>query len=220
MDSVTEGRPSAFLFDIGPKHPPKAVLFDIGNVIVRWDPRTLYSKIFPDPAERDRFLAEVCTMAWHGETDRGMAFADNIAQLAQQHPQHAGAIAAWWDRWPEMFSGVIPETEAAIEALHERGVPLYALTNMSEEAWPGVRAMSPVFARFRDVVVSGAEKTFKPEPRLYEIACSRSGLAPSDMLFIDDSLANIEAAEALGFHAHHFTDPAALRPALERHGLL
>jgi len=220
MDSVKEGRPSAVLFDLSDKPPPKAVLFDIGNVIVRWDPRTLYSKIFPDPAERDRFLAEVCTMAWHGETDRGMPFADNIALLSKQYPEHAEAIAAWWARWPEMFSGAITETEAVIEALYAKGVPLYGLSNMSEEAWPGVRAMSPCFARLRDVVISGAEKTIKPEARIYEIACARAGLAPSDFVFIDDSLPNIRAAEALGFHGHHFTDPAALRPALERHGLL
>jgi 2-haloacid dehalogenase/putative hydrolase of the HAD superfamily len=217
---VIEGRPSAVLFDGGPKDPPKAVLFDIGNVIVRWDPRTLYSKIFPDPAERDRFLAEVCTMAWHGEADRGTPFAENIAALSAQHPEHAEAIAAWWGRWPEMFSGVIEETVEAIEALHARGVPLYALTNMSEEAWPGVRAMSPVFDRFRDVVVSGAERTIKPEPRIYEIACERAGLRPSDFLFVDDSRPNVEAAERLGFFGHHFTDPKALHPALERFGLL
>jgi len=207
MDGVTKGRPSA-------------VLFDIGNVIVRWDPRTLYSKIFPDPAVRDRFLAEVCTMAWHCQADRGVSFADNIAALSARHPEHAEAIAAWWGRWPEMFSGVFTETVEAIEALHANGVPLYALTNMSEEAWPGVRAMSPCFDRFLDVVVSGAERVIKPEARIYEIACERAGLKPADFLFIDDSLPNIHAAEALGFHGLHFTDPAALRPALERHGLL
>jgi 2-haloacid dehalogenase/putative hydrolase of the HAD superfamily len=204
---VTEGR-------------PRAVLFDIGNVVVRWDPRTLYSKIFPDPADRDRFLAEVCTMAWHGEADRGVPFAENIRRLSARHPEHAEAIAAWWGRWPEMFSGAIPETETAIEALHARGVPMYGLSNMSEEAWPGVRAMSPAFARFRDTVISGAEGVIKPEPRIYEIACERAGLRPPDFLFVDDSLPNVEAARALGFHGHHFTDPAALAPDLERHGLL
>ncbi len=199
---------------------PKAVLFDVGNVVVRWDPRTLYSKIFRDAAERDRFLAEVCTMAWHGETDRGLSFGDNIARLTAQHPQHAEAIAAWWARWPEMFSGPIPETEAAIEALHARGVPMYGLTNMSTEAWPGVQAMSPVFARFTDTVVSAAEGAIKPETRIYEIVLERSGLKPQDFLFVDDNRPNIDAADALGFHTLHFTDPAALHPTLERHGLL
>ena len=199
---------------------PSAVLWDIGNVVVRWDPRTLYSKIFPDSAERDRFLAEVCTMAWHAETDRGVAFADNVARLQARHPEHAANIAAWRERWWEMFSGVIEETEAAIEALAAKGVPQFGLTNMSAEVWPGVRAMTPAFERLADVVVSGTELCIKPEPRIFEIACERSGYSPEQMLFVDDSAANIAAAERLGFVVHRFEDPAALRPALERHGLL
>ncbi len=220
MSSVTEGRPGAVLFDMGAQGSPKAVLFDVGNVVVRWDPRTLYSKIFPDPAERDRFLAEVCTMPWHVQHDAGVSWNETIPALIAQHPEHAEAIAAWRDRWAEMFSGAIPETEAAIEALHARGVPLYGLTNMSVEAWPGVRAMSPVFGRFRDTVVSGAEGLIKPDARIFKLACDRAGLQPSDLLFVDDTIWNIEAARALGFHVHHFTDPAALRPDLMRHGLL
>ena len=199
---------------------PSAVLFDVGNVIVRWDPRTLYAKIFPDPAERERFLAEVCSMSWHLEHDRGAAMADTIPVLAQQHPHHAEAIAAWLDRHPEMFSGAIPETEAVIEDLHARGVPLYALTNMPRDFWAHTRSLSPVFGRFLDTVVSSDEGLVKPDPRIFEIACARSGLAPSQMLFIDDSRANIEAAAALGFHTHLFHDPAALRPAIVANGLL
>ena len=203
-----------------PKGRPTAVLFDIGNVIVRWDPRTLYAKIFPDPADLDRFLGEVATMAWHAETDRGMSFADNIALLSARHPEHARHIEAWWARWDEMFSGVIPETESVIEDLAARGVVMHGLTNMSVEAWPGVRAMSPAFARLHTVIVSGEEGLIKPDPAIYALTCQRVGLAPDEMLFIDDSRPNIDAAAALGFHTHHFTDPAALRPALERHGLL
>ena len=196
------------------------VLWDVGNVIVRWDPRTLYTKIFPDPHERDRFLAEVCTMAWHGEHDRGRPMDEGVALLIAEHPEHAESIAAWRDRWWEMFSGVIPETEAAIEALHARGVPQFGLTNMSLETWDGTRAMSPAFGRFKDVVVSAQERCVKPERRIYEIALERTGMAAQELLFVDDSLANIMAASALGFVVHHFTEPAALRPALKAHGLL
>jgi FMN phosphatase YigB (HAD superfamily) len=198
----------------------RGVLWDVGNVIVRWDPRTLYAKIFPNPDERDRFLAEVCTMAWHGEHDRGRTFDQGVAELTVLHPHHAQAIAAWRDRWWEMFSGAIPETEAAIEALHVRGVPQFGLTNMSLETWDGTRAMSPAFERLADVVVSAAESCIKPQPRIFEIASQRAGLAADELLFIDDSQANIAAAQALGFAVHHFTEPAALRPALEAHGLL
>ena len=198
----------------------EGVLWDVGNVIVRWDPRTLYSKIFPDPAERDRFLAEVCTMAWHGEHDRGRPFAEGIAALSAQHPQHADAIGAWKARWDEMFSGTIAETEAVIEELHARSVPQFGLSNMSLEVWDDVRAMSPCFDCLQDIVLSAAERCIKPEPRIYEIACQRSGLAPGQLIFVDDNLANIEAARSLGFAVHHFADPAALRPALKAHGLL
>jgi 2-haloacid dehalogenase/putative hydrolase of the HAD superfamily len=199
---------------------PAAVLWDIGNVVVRWDPRLLYTKIFPDPIECDRFLGEVCTLAWHADTDRGVTFAENTAKLAALHPHHAESINAWHGRWWEMFDGVIAETEAAILALAEQGVPQFGLTNMSAEVWPGVRAMTPAFEHFIDVVVSGTERVIKPEPRIFEIACERAGLRPQEMLFVDDSAANIAAAEALGFVVHRFDDPAALRPALERHGLL
>jgi 2-haloacid dehalogenase/putative hydrolase of the HAD superfamily len=199
---------------------PKAVVWDFGNVIVRWNPRTLYEKIFQEPAEVDRFLTHVCTMDWHMATDRGVPFAENVAALARKHPEHAPAIRAWHERWWEMFSGAISETEAAIEALHARGVPQYGLSNISTETLDGAYAMSPAFARLKDAIISGREGVVKPDPAIYRLACERFGHAPQDMLFIDDSAANIEAARALGFHVHHFVDPADLRPTLERHGLL
>jgi 2-haloacid dehalogenase/putative hydrolase of the HAD superfamily len=203
-----------------PARPPRALLWDVGNVIVRWNPRTLYAKIFKEPADLDRFLSHVGTLDWHAATDRGVTFADNIAALSAQHPHHAEPIAAWWERWDEMFSGTISETESVIEALAARGVPQFGLTNMSVETWPGVKAMSPAFRHFRDTIVSAEERVIKPEPRIYQIVLERTGLEPSDLLFVDDSAANIAAADALGFHTHHFIDPAALRPAMERHGLL
>jgi 2-haloacid dehalogenase/putative hydrolase of the HAD superfamily len=198
----------------------RGVLWDVGNVIVRWDPRTLYSKIFPDLAERDRFLSEVCTLDWHGHHDRGRSMDEGVALLTARHPQHAPAIAAWRDRWWEMFSGTIAETEQVIEDLHGAGVPQFGLTNMSLETWDGTRAMSRSIERFADVVVSAAERCIKPEPRIFEIACERSGMAPQELLFIDDSAANIAAAAALGFDVHRFEEPAALRPAIAARGLL
>ena len=200
--------------------PPRALLWDFGNVIVRWNPRTLYQKIFPDPVECDRFLTHVCTMAWHAPTDCGVAFADNCAALAARHPEHEDAIWAWHRRWSEMFSGPIPETEAAIEALHARGLPQYGLSNISHETLHSTLAMSPAFGRLAGVVASGVEGMMKPDPAIYRLTCERFGLAPADILFVDDSARNIEAAAGLGFDVHHFTDPAALAPALEQRGLL
>ena len=199
---------------------PNAVLWDFGNVIVRWNPRTLYEKIFPDPVECDRFLTQVCTLAWHTPTDCGVTFAENCAALAARHPHHEAEIWAWHRRWDEMFSGAIAETEAAMEALHARGVPQYGLSNISHETLHSTLAMSPAFGRLAGYVASGVERVMKPDPAIYRLCCARFGLAPSDMLFVDDSARNIEAARNLGFDVHHFTDPAALRPALEARGLL
>ena len=201
-------------------HRPAAVLFDVGNVIVRWDPRRLYRKLFSDEAQLDAFLAQVCTMAWHTEHDRGVSFADGAAALIARHPQHEAAIRAWRGRWDEMFDGAIAETEDVLRALHARGTPIHGLTNMSPEVWPGVQAMSDVFALFDQVVVSGDEGMVKPDPAIFHLACTRTGLAPRDLLFVDDNADNIAAARALGFPTVWFQDPAALRPAMERHGLL
>jgi HAD superfamily hydrolase (TIGR01509 family) len=203
-----------------PATPPTAVLFDVGNVIVRWDPRNLYAKLIADPAALDHFLAEVCPLSWHAETDRGKTFAANIAERATLHPEYTDLIHAWWDRWDEMCTGPIPETVAVMHDLHARGVPMHGLTNMSTESWPGIQALSPAFRYLRTVVVSGEEGVIKPDPAIYALVLARTGLNPADLLFVDDSAANIEAAARLGFHVHHFTDPAAFRPQLVQLGLL
>jgi 2-haloacid dehalogenase/putative hydrolase of the HAD superfamily len=199
---------------------PTAVLFDVGNVIVRWDPRRLYSKIFPDPAERDRFLAEVCTMPWHTEHDRGVTMAENARGLIARYPEHEEAILAWDRRWDEMFSGVIEETVQVIEDLHAQGVGLYGLTNMPAEKAEAIFAMTPAFKLFDDIIISAVERVVKPEARAFEIACERSGRRAEEMVFVDDSAVNIEAAAALGFDAILFHDPRALRPQLAARGLL
>jgi FMN phosphatase YigB (HAD superfamily) len=205
----------------GPPSPKiGAVIWDVGNVIVRWNPRTLYSQIFADPAECDRFLRDVCTMEWHGPTDCGVTFADNCAAHSARHPEHEAAIWAWKNRWWEMFSGPIAETEAAIGDLHTRGVTQIALSNMSHETETGTFAMSPAFGLLDGRIISGVEGVMRPDAAIFELACARHGFAPKDALFVDDSARNIEAAWALGFHVHHFTDPSALRPALEAAGLL
>jgi HAD superfamily hydrolase (TIGR01509 family) len=198
----------------------RGVVFDVGNVIVRWDPRTLYAKIFPDAAERDWFLANVCTMPWHMRHDDGVSFADNRAPLIAQYPQYEAAIVAWEARWWEMFSGPIPQTVEAIEALHSRGVKLLGLTNMPSSMAAGTFAMSPAFARLDHIVVSGDIGLSKPDPAIFAHTAQKAGLAPAELLFIDDSAGHIAAAKACGFDVHHFVDPATLHPALAARGLL
>jgi 2-haloacid dehalogenase/putative hydrolase of the HAD superfamily len=199
---------------------PTAVLFDIGNVIVRFDPLALYVKLLPDAEEREWFLANVCSTAWHVEHDRGARMDETIPALVARFPHYREAIEAWRDRAREILPDVIAPSVAAIEALHAKGVPLFALTNMPAEWISMVAAMSPAFARFRDIVVSAQEGLIKPDPRLYRIALDRMGRRADEVLFIDDSPANIDAARDLGFDVHLFDDPAALRPALEARGLL
>lgn len=196
------------------------LLWDVGNVVVRWNPRTLYSQVFENPADCDRFLSSVCTMDWHTAHDRGVTFAENRGPLLARFPEYSDQIHAWETRWWDMFSGAIPETESAIEALALRGVPQFGLTNMSQETFPGTIAMSPAFRHIRAFVVSGDEGLIKPDPAIFELTLDRFGLDPADTLFVDDSAANIATARALGFDVHHFTDPAALLPALEARGLL
>jgi len=203
-----------------PSSQVRAVIWDIGNVIVRWDPRTLYDKSIPDPARRELFLTSVCTMDWHVKHDLGVTFADNRAPLLERRPEFTEEILDWERRWPEMFSGAIPETEDAIEALARRGVPQFGLSNMSHEVLGQITALSPAFRHLGDIVISAETAVMKPDPRIFAQACARFAVAPAEALFVDDSARNVAGAAALGFHVHHFADPAALRPALEAAGLL
>lgn len=196
-------------------------LFDLGGVLLDWSPRRLYSEIFPDPAERDRFLSEVCTMDWHLAHDRGVSFADNAAPLIQKYPHYETQIRAWHGRWADMFDGYISGTDRLIEMLHGRGTPLYALSNMPAEIWPMMLDMFPALLRFRHVVVSGQIGLAKPDPAIFHYTLAKmGGPAPEDVLFIDDVARNIAAADALGYRTHLFRDAGLLESALVREGLI
>ena len=199
---------------------PKAVLWDVGNVMVRWNPRTLYDRIFPEPVHCDRFLSSVCTMDWHVAHDLGVSFAENRARLLPKFPEYEAEITAWETRWMEMFSGHIEETRQAMEDLHAAGIPQFVLSNMSDEVFEDLTAIIPAWNRVSGHVLSAETAILKPDPRIFGQACDRFGFTPRDMLFVDDSARNIAGAQALGFHTHHFTDPAALGPALVEIGLL
>jgi HAD superfamily hydrolase (TIGR01549 family) len=149
-----------------------------------------------------------------------VTFADNRAPLLVNFPHYRDQIHAWEDRWWDMFSGVFEETVQAIEDLHTAGVRQFGLSNMSHEVIDGITAMTPAFQRLGGIVISAETAIMKPDPRIYWQACDRFGFQPADVLFVDDSAANIAGAQTLGFDTHHFTDPAALRPALEARGLL
>jgi 2-haloacid dehalogenase len=195
------------------------VVFDIGNVLIQWDPRHLYRRLLADEADCDRFLAEVCTAAWNLEQDRGRPWAEAIAERIALFPGQADLIRAYSERWHEMVPGEVPGTVALLEQLRAAGVPLYAITNFSCEKFAEAQARFPVLTRFIDVVVSGEVRLVKPDPAIYRLLLERNRLDAAGCLFIDDSAANVRAAEALGMQAHHFRDAAGLAAALRAAGL-
>ena len=196
------------------------VVFDIGNVLIHWDPRVLYRTIFKSEDEVEWFLEHVCTHEWNLEQDRGRSFEDAIAEATARHPKHADAIAAYHLRWTETIIGPIAGTVAILEELKTRGTPLYAITNWHQDKFRETRARFPFLGHFRDIVVSGDERLIKPDPAIYRLLLDRNGLQAGDCLFIDDSPKNVAGAEAVGMKAHHFTSPEGLRAHLVGAGIL
>jgi HAD superfamily hydrolase (TIGR01509 family) len=198
----------------------RAVLFDYGNVLVRWDPRNLYRKIFPDPAEMERFLSEICTLDWHWRHDAGEAMAETTAALARRHPEHAESILAWDRRYGEMIDGEIEGMAAIVDELGDAGVRLAMLTNMPADKASDCFQPFTRRSEFDPIVVSGVEKLAKPDPRIYQLALGRMRTAPGDVLFVDDSARNVDAAQKCGMRGHVFVDAPMLRAALHDEGLL
>ena len=199
----------------------RIALFDLGRVVLDWEPSRLYSKIFDTHQERDWFLENVCTMAWHARHDAGETFADTRAELIAQYPNYENEIRAWGDRWTEMFDGYIDGTPELMDRLVAQNIPLYALTNMSSETYPRHREDFPKLKMFIDTVVSGDEGLLKPDPAIYQLTLKRMGSpAPQEVIFIDDSARNIDAASALGFETHLFEGAAGLEQKLMQIGLL
>jgi 2-haloacid dehalogenase len=197
------------------------VVFDLGGVLIDWDPRRLYRKLFDgDAAGMEAFLATVCTQSWNERQDAGRSFAEATALLTAAHPEKAPLITAYFARWEEMLGGAIDGTVAILEALVERGVPIYALSNWSAETFPHARRRFAFLARFRGIVISGEVGIVKPDPAIYRLLLERHGIAANDAVYVDDVARNAAAATALGFHGIHFTGAEALRRELAGLGLL
>jgi 2-haloacid dehalogenase len=197
------------------------VVFDVGKVLIEWDPRHLYRKLFAgDDARMEWFLREVCPPAWNLEQDRGRPWPEAIAEATARHPDHAAEIAAYRDRWTEMVPDAIWPSVALLEALAARGVPLFAITNFAVDTFAETMTRFPFLFRFRGIVVSGAEGIVKPSPEIFHRLAARYGLAPETCLFIDDVAENVAGARAVGMRGHLFTSPDALRLELAALGLL
>jgi len=197
------------------------VLFDLGRVVLDWEPSRLYDKIFSDPDKRDHFLQNICTMEWHTRHDAGVSFEDNAAELIGKHPEYKNEILAWGGAWMEMFDGYVANTPQLMERLSTNGVPLYALSNMPAETKPMMDEHFPILTLFQHIVVSGEIGIVKPDPSIYFHTLKKMGSPPAhQVLFIDDSAKNIEAADELGFETHLFEGAGGLELRLKGAGLI
>ncbi len=199
----------------------RAIVFDLGGVLLDWNPRYLYRQFFDgDEAAMERFLAEVCTMEWHHAHDLGIPPERTSQPLAEAHPEQADLIWAWSRRSEEMIAGPIDGTVAILSELRTAGVPCYALTNMERETYPLRRERFPFLGWFDGTVVSAFEGLAKPDPAIFELLLDRFDLDRAQTLFVDDSPVNVEAARSVGMRAIEFDSPDQLRRALQAAGLL
>ena len=197
------------------------VIFDIGGVLIDWDPRHLYRKLFPgDEPAMEHFLANVCTHEWNRGQDAGRSFAEGARLLKLQHSDKAELIDAYGARFDEMMPGPIAGTVEIVAELRERGTPLYVLSNFSAETFPRALERFDFLRWFRGMVISGKVGIIKPDPRIYEVMLARFAIDPHRAVYIDDVAANAEAARPFGIHGIHFTTPDALRAELRRLQLL
>ena len=199
---------------------PTTVVFDLGGVLVDWDPRYLYGQLFDDPDEMESFLAQVTTAEWNAHQDAGRPWAEAVELLVAEHPQRRELIEAFHRRWPEMLAGEVPGTVDVLADLRAAGVRLIALSNWSAETFPFARERFDFLAWFEGIVISGDVGVNKPDRRIFDHLAEQFGIEPAATLFIDDSAANVDAAKALGFRAIQFTDATVLRRELVRVGLL
>jgi 2-haloacid dehalogenase len=198
----------------------RAVVFDLGGVLLDWNPRLLYRRLFDDEAEMERFLSEVCTMDWHHAHDLGVPPSETSPPLIAKHPEYADMIWAWTQRSEEMLGGPIEGTVEILRALKDRKIPCYALTNMETWTYPDRRERYPFLRWFDGTVVSGFEGVAKPDPRVFKLLLDRFGLTAASTLFVDDSPKNVAAARGAGMPAIEFESPERLRECLESAGLL
>ncbi len=199
---------------------PTVVVFDLGGVLIAWDPRRVFRRCLPDDSAVERFLETVGFAAWNAEQDAGRPWADGVRQLSARHPDYAEVIAAYPQRFAESLVGEVPGTVAVLAELHAAGVRLLALTNWSAESFVHARARFPFLDLFEAILVSGEERIAKPDPALFRLLLDRHELVAEEVLFVDDSPANVAAARTIGLRSVHFRDAERLRADLVAAGLL
>ncbi|MGX5688761.1 HAD family hydrolase [Arcticibacter tournemirensis] len=193
----------------------KAIIFDLGAVLIDWHPKHLYKKIFSDEADIDYFLENVCTSAWNEEQDGGRSLKEATEMLVAEFPDQEEYIRAYYGRWEEMLAGAIDGTVEIFKRLKDSGkYKIYALSNWSAETYPIAVKRFEFLNWFDGVVVSGAEKLRKPFPEFYQLLLDRYNLKAEEALFIDDNLRNVEAARDLGIESIHFQSSEQLEKEL------
>jgi 2-haloacid dehalogenase len=196
-------------------------VFDLGGVLIDWNPRYLYRKLFDgDDRAMEHFLATVCTASWNDQQDAGRTFAEGCTLLKKIHPGEADLIDAWIERYAEMLGGEIPGTVEILGELRSAGTPLYALSNWSIETFPIAQKRFEFLKWFRGVLLSGEVRLTKPDRRIFELFLKTFAIEPARAVYIDDRRDNVEAASALGMRGLLFTDPRCLRTELVRIGLI
>lgn len=200
---------------------PKAIIFDLGNVLIDWNPAYVFEKVIEDEERRKYFFANICTSDWNEEQDAGRLIAEATAELAAKHPEWKTEIEAYYGRWTEMLGGPIDGTVELFRQMKATGrYQFYALTNWSAELFPIALERYEFLHWFDGRVVSGEEKMRKPAPEFYKVLLDRYGLQPEETLFIDDNLRNIKAAEAMGIPSIRFESPEQLEKELKEKGIL
>ena len=193
----------------------KNIVFDLGGVLVDWNPRYLYEKIFDTTEEVDWFLNNICTSDWNAQQDAGRTMEEATKWLVDRHPEYEAEIKAYYARWTEMFNGHIDGTVEILSNLLETGAyRVLALTNWSGETFPTALQLFDFLHWFEGIVVSGDEKLIKPDHRIYHRLFNRYHLTPQESVFIDDSLPNIITARKLGMYGIHFKNPDQLTAEL------
>ena len=197
---------------------PSIAVFDVGNILLKWDPRNLYQRVFSDPARMAFFLDHVCTAEWNLAQDRGRSWAEAEAEAIARHPDFAPEIRAFRARWAETVGGPIKPNVALLDTLRSNGVRNYAITNFAEDTFAEAQEMYPFLKGFDGIICSGVEKVCKPDAAIYQILLDRYHLKAEDCVFIDDSMANITAAAKLGFHTIHYMIGLDARSAFAQFG--
>lgn len=193
----------------------RQLIFDFGAVLVDWDPRRLYVPYFGDAAKADWFLQEICPYEWNAQVDAGRSPKEVTEERIALFPEWEKEIRLYFDRWIDMMGDAIPGMEELVRDYKARGYGVWGLTNWSWETFPLIRDRYPVFGRLDGFVVSGKEKTVKPEPKIYRILLERYGLKAEECIFIDDNPKNTAGAEAVGIRGLIFRDAAQLRRDLD-----